>query len=48
MHNTKGEPYTIRNAICIHEEDDAILWKHVDARTGAEVRRRAGSCSRST
>ena len=20
-----------RNAICIHEEDDAILWKHVDA-----------------
>ena len=39
MHNTKGEPYTIRNAICIHEEDDAILWKHVDARAGAEVRR---------
>ena len=22
-----GEPYTIKNAICIHEEDDAILWK---------------------
>ena len=39
MHNTKAEPYTIRNAICIHEEDDAILWKHVDARAGAEVRR---------
>ncbi len=39
MHDTKGEPYTIRNAICIHEEDDAILWKHVDAVTGAETRR---------
>ena len=39
MHDTRGEPYTIRNAICIHEEDDAILWKHVDAVTGAEVRR---------
>ena len=25
--------------VCIHEEDDAILWKHVDAQTGAEVRR---------
>ena len=39
MHDTKGEPYTIRNAICIHEEDDAILWKHVDAESGAESRR---------
>jgi primary-amine oxidase len=39
LHDTKGEPYAIRNAICIHEEDDAILWKHVDARTGAESRR---------
>ena len=39
MHDTRGEPYTIRNAICIHEEDDAVLWKHVDAHSGAEVRR---------
>src|SRR5213076_384613 len=39
MHDTKGEPYTIRNAICIHEEDSAVLWKHVDAETGAETRR---------
>ena len=39
MHDTKGEPYTIRNAVCIHEEDDAVLWKHVDAQVGAEVRR---------
>jgi primary-amine oxidase len=39
VHDTAGEPYTIKNAICIHEEDDAILWKHVDAQTGAETRR---------
>jgi primary-amine oxidase len=39
MHDTRGEPYRIPNAICIHEEDDAVLWKHVDARYGAEVRR---------
>ena len=39
LHDTKGEPYTIKNAICIHEEDNAVLWKHVDQRTGAEVRR---------
>ena len=39
MHDSRGEPRTIRNAVCIHEEDDGILWKHVDERTGAEVRR---------
>jgi len=25
-----GRPRTIRNAICIHEEDFGILWKHTD------------------
>jgi primary-amine oxidase len=39
LHDTTGEPYTIRNAICIHEEDDGVLWKHVDSETGAETRR---------
>lgn len=34
-----GEPYTIKNAICLHEEDYGILWKHVDRDTGSEVRR---------
>ena len=34
-----GEPSTIKNAICLHEEDNAVLWKHVDHKTGAEVRR---------
>lgn len=39
LHNSKGEPYEIPNAVCIHEEDNAVLWKHVDHDTGAEVRR---------
>lgn len=39
LHDSRGEPYTIKNAICIHEEDDAVLWKHVDEVAGAEVRR---------
>ena len=39
VHDSRGEPRTIRNAVCIHEEDDGILWKHVDERSGAAVRR---------
>src|SRR3954463_6496560 len=39
VHDAQGEPRAIRNAICIHEEDDAILWKHVDPGAGTEVRR---------
>lgn len=39
MHNSAGEPYDIKNAICIHEEDAAVLWKHVDHDAGTEVRR---------
>ena len=35
-----GEPSVVRNAICIHEEDFGILWKHTDMFTGvAETRR---------
>lgn len=38
--NSKGEPIVIPNAICLHEEDNGILWKHEDWRTGqVEVRR---------
>ncbi len=39
LHDSKGEPYDIANAVCIHEEDNAVLWKHVDGEHGAEVRR---------
>jgi primary-amine oxidase len=35
-----GRPVTIKNAICLHEEDSGLLWKHTDWRTGQqEVRR---------
>src|SRR6478735_8441232 len=35
-----GEPTTVPNAICLHEEDNAVLWKHIDSLNGrAEVRR---------
>jgi primary-amine oxidase len=35
-----GRPTTIKNAICIHEEDYGILWKHTDFFAGtSEVRR---------
>ncbi len=39
VHDSSGEPRTIRNAICIHEEDNGILWKHVDHAFGSEARR---------
>lgn len=36
----QGEPRIIKNAICLHEEDAGILWKHSDHRTlHTEVRR---------
>ena len=36
----QGDPYVVRNAICIHEEDYGILWKHQDMLVGrTEVRR---------
>lgn len=36
----RGEPYTIPQAICMHEEDYSLLWKHYDATLDhAEVRR---------
>ena len=39
VHDSAGEPQTIQNAICVHEEDSGIGWKHVDERSGVEVRR---------
>jgi primary-amine oxidase len=36
----RGRVVTIKDAICLHEEDSGMLWKHTDWRTGqAEVRR---------
>ena len=35
-----GAARSIKNAICLHEEDAGILWKHLDFRSGqVEVRR---------
>jgi primary-amine oxidase len=35
-----GAPFTMRNAICMHEEDYGILWKHYEFRNDTfEVRR---------
>jgi primary-amine oxidase len=36
-----GEPQTIRNAICIHEEDANLLWKHTDDHSGRVDRARS-------
>ena len=37
--DTNGQPRVTKNVICLHEEDDAVLWKHVDPDAGTEVRR---------
>jgi primary-amine oxidase len=38
--DSKGEVVKIKNAICMHEEDYGVLWKHTDRRIGIpEVRR---------
>jgi primary-amine oxidase len=39
VHDSRGEPRTVPNAICVHEEDSGVGWKHVDERSGVEVRR---------
>ncbi|WAO86047.1 Amine oxidase [Fusarium falciforme] len=37
-HNTSaGEPMRMPNVICCHEQDDGILWKHTNFRTGNAV-----------
>jgi primary-amine oxidase len=38
--DSHGEVTPLKNAVCLHEEDFGILWKHTDWRTGqSEVRR---------
>ena len=40
VNDSHGNPLTIPNAVCMHEEDDSIAWKHYDFRRDeAEVRR---------
>ena len=33
MNDSQGRVVTIKNAICLHEEDFGMLWKHTDWRT---------------
>ncbi|RZP14193.1 MAG: primary-amine oxidase [Chloroflexi bacterium] len=40
LFDIRGDALVIKNAICMHEEDYGILWKHTDTRTGdVETRR---------
>jgi primary-amine oxidase len=40
MADEQGQPWVVPNAICMHEEDFGIGWKHVDLSSGShEVRR---------
>ncbi|AHK05049.1 primary-amine oxidase (plasmid) [Agrobacterium tumefaciens] len=42
LNTMDGEPWTIEKAICVHEEDSGLLWKHIDFRTErTEIRRGA-------
>ncbi|MET8427685.1 primary-amine oxidase [Nocardia sp. NPDC004860] len=36
----KGQPRSIKNAICLHEEDYGVLWKHTDMFNGMNETRR--------
>jgi primary-amine oxidase len=38
--NGDGTPYERPNAICLHEEDAGVLWKHTDLFTGSRETRR--------
>ncbi|KAJ5133998.1 hypothetical protein N7526_005363 [Penicillium atrosanguineum] len=37
MTTSKGEAAVIKNAICIHEEDNGLLYKHTDYRDGTVI-----------
>jgi len=40
VNDNDGKAMVLPNAVCLHEEDHGIAWKHTDFRTGyAEVRR---------
>ncbi len=41
MNDSRGRPVTIKNAVCLHEEDAGLLWKHTDWRTGQSETRRS-------
>ena len=36
-----GEPFEIKKAVCLHEEDAGVVWKHTELRTMHPESRRA-------
>ncbi|MDN5915002.1 MAG: primary-amine oxidase [Pseudonocardia sp.] len=40
MADADARPRTVSNAVCMHEEDDGVAWKHTDLFTGAAQTRR--------
>jgi hypothetical protein len=34
VNDSAGQPVVIKNAVCLHEEDAGLLWKHLDYRCG--------------
>lgn len=41
LHDDHGNPVEVKNAICLHEEDASILWKHWEFPDGATESRRS-------
>jgi primary-amine oxidase len=41
LHDDDGNPIEVKNAICLHEEDAGILWKHWDFPDGDTESRRS-------
>lgn len=41
LSDASGSPYVKKKVVCMHEEDDGILWKHVEYRNGHNESRRA-------
>lgn len=41
LHDAAGDPITKKKVVCMHEEDDGILWKHVEYRNGHNESRRS-------
>lgn len=41
MNDSRGRPVKIKNAVCLHEEDVGLLWKHTDWRTNQSETRRS-------
>lgn len=41
LFNNNGDPYELPHAVCMHEEDFGVLWKHTDWRTERSDMRRS-------